>query len=198
MEIHHLRDRKNTKLFLPNSLKHLLRLTHQWRCKGMLGTCLTGYPVSSHITRHFIELLRISTHLCISSIADNRRRPLLTVADRPSYTGPRRRPPPPLRRSILRRRHHPRLLHRAQPPSFNNLAHEVITHLRNSSIPILPGLSNYEFVRAEAKFGFSFPPDLRTVLSVSLPISLGFPDWRAPTASNSVPPSTSPSPSPPL
>ncbi|KAK9166362.1 hypothetical protein Scep_001553 [Stephania cephalantha] len=68
-------------------------------------------------------------------------------------------------------------------PSFNNLAHKVITHLRNSSIPVLPGLSDSEFARAEAEFGFSFPPDLRAVLSAGLPVSPGFPDWRAPTAS---------------
>ncbi|KAK9096939.1 hypothetical protein Sjap_022436 [Stephania japonica] len=65
-------------------------------------------------------------------------------------------------------------------PSFTTLAHKVITHLRNSSVTVLPGLSDPEFARAEAEFGFSFPPDLRAVLSAGLPVGPGFPDWRAP------------------
>ncbi|KAK9169981.1 hypothetical protein Syun_002121 [Stephania yunnanensis] len=68
-------------------------------------------------------------------------------------------------------------------PSFNNLAHKVITYLRNSSIPVLHGLSNSKFARAKAEFDFSFPPDLRVVLSAGLLVSPGFPDWRAPTSS---------------
>lgn len=63
--------------------------------------------------------------------------------------------------------------------SFSSLADEVITHLRNSGIKVLPGLSDSEFARAEAEFGFVFPPDLRAVLSAGIPVGAGFPDWRS-------------------
>ncbi|KAK9285273.1 hypothetical protein L1049_024463 [Liquidambar formosana] len=63
--------------------------------------------------------------------------------------------------------------------SFTSLADKVITHLRNSGIQVQPGLSDAEFARAEAEFGFAFPPDLKAVLSAGLPVGPGFPDWRA-------------------
>ncbi|EEF38781.1 uncharacterized protein LOC8262900 [Ricinus communis] len=63
--------------------------------------------------------------------------------------------------------------------SFSSLADKVITHLRNSAIQVQPGLSDVEFARAEAEFGFAFPPDLRAVLSAGLPVGPGFPDWRS-------------------
>ena len=63
--------------------------------------------------------------------------------------------------------------------SFSSLAEKVITHLRNSGIQVQPGLSESEFARAEAEFGFAFPPDLKAVLSAGLPVGPGFPDWRA-------------------
>ncbi|CAL1408659.1 unnamed protein product [Linum trigynum] len=63
--------------------------------------------------------------------------------------------------------------------SFTSLADKVITHLRSSGIQVQPGLSDPEFARAEAEFGFSFPPDLRAVLSAGLPVGPGFPDWRS-------------------
>lgn len=63
--------------------------------------------------------------------------------------------------------------------SFSSLADKVLTHLRNSGIQVQPGLSDNEFARAEAEFGFAFPPDLRAVLSAGLPVGPGFPDWRA-------------------
>ncbi|KAF5752902.1 hypothetical protein HS088_TW01G00820 [Tripterygium wilfordii] len=66
--------------------------------------------------------------------------------------------------------------------SFSSLATKVINHLRDSGIQVQPGLSDAEFARAEAEFGFSFPPDLRAVLSAGLPVGPGFPDWRAPGA----------------
>ncbi|OVA15823.1 hypothetical protein BVC80_1825g69 [Macleaya cordata] len=67
--------------------------------------------------------------------------------------------------------------------SFSSLADKVISHLRNSDITVLPGLSDAEFARTEAEFGFAFPPDLRAVLSAGFPVGPGFPDWRA-TASS--------------
>ncbi|GAV73679.1 hypothetical protein CFOL_v3_17162 [Cephalotus follicularis] len=63
--------------------------------------------------------------------------------------------------------------------SFTSLADKVITHLRNSHVQVQQGLSDAEFARAEAEFGFTFPPDLRAVLSAGLPVGVGFPDWRA-------------------
>ncbi|XP_010263537.1 PREDICTED: uncharacterized protein LOC104601774 [Nelumbo nucifera] len=63
--------------------------------------------------------------------------------------------------------------------SFSSLADTVISHLRNSGIPVEEGLSDVEFARTEAEFGFAFPPDLQAVLSAGLPVGPGFPDWRA-------------------
>ncbi|KAB5547807.1 hypothetical protein DKX38_011213 [Salix brachista] len=63
--------------------------------------------------------------------------------------------------------------------SFSSLADKVITHLRNSGIQVQPGLTESEFARSEAEFGFAFPPDLRAVLSAGLPVGPGFPDWRS-------------------
>ncbi|GLT54120.1 hypothetical protein SLA2020_273470 [Shorea laevis] len=63
--------------------------------------------------------------------------------------------------------------------SFASLADKVMAHLRNSGIQVQPGLSDAEFARAEAEFGFVFPPDLRAVLSAGLPVGPGFPAWRA-------------------
>ncbi|XVE87126.1 hypothetical protein DITRI_Ditri18aG0091300 [Diplodiscus trichospermus] len=62
--------------------------------------------------------------------------------------------------------------------SFTSLADKVITHLRNSGFQVQAGLSDAEFARAEAEFGFVFPPDLRAILSAGLPVGPGFPDWR--------------------
>ncbi|KAH7847141.1 hypothetical protein Vadar_022431 [Vaccinium darrowii] len=66
--------------------------------------------------------------------------------------------------------------------SFTNLAEKVITHLKNSGVQIQPGLSDAEFARAEAEFGFAFPPDLRAILAAGLPVGPGFPDWRSGSA----------------
>lgn len=63
--------------------------------------------------------------------------------------------------------------------SFSSLANNVMTHLCNSGIRVEPGLSDAEFARAEAEFGFAFPPDLRAVLAAGLPVGAGFPDWRS-------------------
>ncbi|KAJ6989612.1 hypothetical protein NC653_018172 [Populus alba x Populus x berolinensis] len=54
--------------------------------------------------------------------------------------------------------------------SFSSLADKVITHLRSSGIQVQPGLTESEFARSEAEFGFAFPPDLRAVLSAGLPV----------------------------
>ncbi|KAK9067060.1 hypothetical protein SSX86_014384 [Deinandra increscens subsp. villosa] len=63
--------------------------------------------------------------------------------------------------------------------SFTSLADKVLTHLKNSGVQVQTGLSEKEFARAEAEFGFAFPPDLKAVLSAGLPVGPGFPDWRS-------------------
>ncbi|KAL4379941.1 hypothetical protein GQ457_02G014780 [Hibiscus cannabinus] len=63
--------------------------------------------------------------------------------------------------------------------SFSSLADKVIIHLREQGFKVQPGLSDAEFARAEAEFGFVFPPDLRGILSAGLPVGPGFPDWRS-------------------
>lgn len=63
--------------------------------------------------------------------------------------------------------------------SFTSLADKVLTHLKNSGVHVQSGLSESEFARAEAEFGFAFPPDLKAILSAGLPLGPGFPDWRS-------------------
>ncbi|KAI3785073.1 hypothetical protein L1987_44185 [Smallanthus sonchifolius] len=63
--------------------------------------------------------------------------------------------------------------------SFTSLADKVLTHLKNSGVQVQQGLSEKEFARAEAEFGFALPPDLKAVLSAGLPVGPGFPDWRS-------------------
>ncbi|XP_075514903.1 uncharacterized protein LOC142549699 [Primulina tabacum] len=63
--------------------------------------------------------------------------------------------------------------------SFSSLAEKVIGHLKSSGVRVQAGLSEPEFALAEAEFGFAFPPDLKAVLSMGLPVGTGFPDWRS-------------------
>jgi len=63
--------------------------------------------------------------------------------------------------------------------SFSPEADKIITNLRNSGIQVQPGLSEAEFARLEAEFGFIFPPDLHAILTAGLPVGAGFPDWRS-------------------
>ncbi|XP_065876729.1 uncharacterized protein [Euphorbia lathyris] len=63
--------------------------------------------------------------------------------------------------------------------SFAAYAKTLIHQLNNLNIPILPGLNDQEFSSLESSFGFSFPPDLRSILQEGLPISPHFPNWRS-------------------
>jgi hypothetical protein len=71
--------------------------------------------------------------------------------------------------------------------SFHGVAGAVLAHLRANGVAVLPGLSDSEFARAEAEFGFAFPPDLRAVLALGLRAAFDLPvaaspcDWRLPT-----------------
>ncbi|KAG5028846.1 hypothetical protein JHK87_012360 [Glycine soja] len=60
--------------------------------------------------------------------------------------------------------------------SFTSLANKVINHLRNSSIHVQHGLSDVEFTRVQAEFGFMFPLNLHVALTASLPIGSRFHD----------------------
>lgn len=62
--------------------------------------------------------------------------------------------------------------------SFSAYARSVIDHLKKFQIPIAEGLSDEEFDRIEATFGFTFPPDLKGILQEGLPVGAGFPNWR--------------------
>lgn len=55
----------------------------------------------------------------------------------------------------------------------------ILELLRDAKIELAPGLSEVETQRAETIYGFRFPPDLRELLQIALPISERFPDWRA-------------------
>lgn len=64
--------------------------------------------------------------------------------------------------------------------SFSLFAKKVIENLKKKHrIPIDKGLSDEEFVRIEAAFSLTFPPDLRAILQEGLPVGVGFPDWRS-------------------
>jgi hypothetical protein len=51
--------------------------------------------------------------------------------------------------------------------------------LASAGIQIDAGLSDQEVVEIEAKFAFQFPPDLRNFLSIGLPVSHRWLDWRS-------------------
>jgi hypothetical protein len=64
------------------------------------------------------------------------------------------------------------------PPLHGRLAG---TRLEPSTetISFEDGLTADEFDGIERRFGFTFPADLRLFLSLGLPVSKGFPDWRS-------------------
>ena len=50
--------------------------------------------------------------------------------------------------------------------------------LERAGVSFAPGLSDAQFERAERRFGFVFPDDLRAFLAFALPTGQGFHDWR--------------------
>ena len=52
------------------------------------------------------------------------------------------------------------------------------TILASAGVQFDGGLTDEEFRRVERTLGFQFPPDLRAFLSVGLPVSDGWVDWR--------------------
>eukprot|EP01018_Ginkgo_biloba_P016597 Gb_20863 [translate_table: standard] len=63
--------------------------------------------------------------------------------------------------------------------SFAAYARSVIDHLKRCQVPIARGLTDQEFGAIQATFGFTFPPDLRSILQEGLPVGVGFPNWRS-------------------
>lgn len=63
--------------------------------------------------------------------------------------------------------------------SFSAYACSILDKLKKCKVPIADGLSDEEFERIEATYGFTFPPDLKGVLQEGLPVGAGFPNWRA-------------------
>lgn len=62
--------------------------------------------------------------------------------------------------------------------SFSAYARSVIDHLKKCEVPIAEGLSEEEFEKIEATYGFTFPPDLKGILQEGVPVGPGFPNWR--------------------
>ncbi|GAB2231705.1 hypothetical protein Drorol1_Dr00010717 [Drosera rotundifolia] len=56
----------------------------------------------------------------------------------------------------------------------------LLANLRSAAVTLLPGLSDSILCRIEADLNFTFPPDLRSLLSSALPSGPRFPDWRSP------------------
>ncbi|TXG59996.1 hypothetical protein EZV62_014569 [Acer yangbiense] len=63
--------------------------------------------------------------------------------------------------------------------SFAAYAKTLLDHLESLNIPILDGLTDVEFADIESSFNFTFPPDLRSILQVGLPVGPSFPNWRS-------------------
>lgn len=62
--------------------------------------------------------------------------------------------------------------------SFAAYAMNLIDYLKSCNVPVEEGLTDAEFCSIESTFGFTFPPDLRSVLQEGLPVGSGFPNWR--------------------
>ncbi|KAF9622959.1 hypothetical protein IFM89_035674 [Coptis chinensis] len=58
-------------------------------------------------------------------------------------------------------------------------AKTVIDHLKSCKVAVAEGLTNEEFSSIESSFHFTFPPDLRSILTEGLPVGPGFINWRS-------------------
>ncbi|KAL1824198.1 hypothetical protein ACET3Z_010976 [Daucus carota] len=63
--------------------------------------------------------------------------------------------------------------------SFAAYAKNLIDTLINSNVQVTHGLTDSEFSCIESTYGFTFPPDLRSILREGLPVDVGFPNWRS-------------------
>ncbi|KAJ3697143.1 hypothetical protein LUZ61_000848 [Rhynchospora tenuis] len=110
---------------------------------------------------------------------------MVDVAQRTATLPPPHPTPAPLRRlSGLRRLSvrassaTPSTPSRTAVSSFADLASSILSHLSLSTVQIEPGLSDSDLLRIESELSITFPPDLRTLLSLGLPSGTGFPNWR--------------------
>jgi hypothetical protein len=55
---------------------------------------------------------------------------------------------------------------------------EEITILKKANIRLEDGLTNEEILAIEEGFQIQFPPDLKALLQIALPVSEKFPNWR--------------------
>jgi hypothetical protein len=55
---------------------------------------------------------------------------------------------------------------------------QIKAGLERAGVSFSPGLTPIEFRAAEARYGFEFPPDLRSFLGLAMPVGGKFPDWR--------------------
>ena len=56
---------------------------------------------------------------------------------------------------------------------------ETVDSLEARGLEFDAGLSDQEVAEVEERYGFSFPPDLRSLLQTALPVSDRFPNWRS-------------------
>jgi hypothetical protein len=56
---------------------------------------------------------------------------------------------------------------------------ELIELLDRANVVFVDGLTDAEVSEIEAKYGFHFPPDLRSLLQTALPTGFGFLNWRS-------------------
>lgn len=56
---------------------------------------------------------------------------------------------------------------------------DIVSQMKDVGVEFSPGLTDAEAARAESRYGFRFPPDLRAFLLTALPRGEKFPDWRS-------------------
>eukprot|EP00928_Gymnodinium_smaydae_P080626 TRINITY_DN64293_c0_g1_i1.p1 TRINITY_DN64293_c0_g1~~TRINITY_DN64293_c0_g1_i1.p1 ORF type:complete len:279 (-),score=46.65 TRINITY_DN64293_c0_g1_i1:23-829(-) len=73
-----------------------------------------------------------------------------------------------------------------KPPLSNDEAAALQATMKAKEVAEFEaGLTDEEFESIEQRFGMTFPPELRTFLSVGLPVGSGFPNWRTWMGDNS-------------
>lgn len=55
---------------------------------------------------------------------------------------------------------------------------QIVAVLLRAGVTFSPGLAPSEFIAAESRYDFEFPPDLRKFLAFAMPTGEKFPDWR--------------------
>jgi hypothetical protein len=55
----------------------------------------------------------------------------------------------------------------------------LIQFLKDRSVVFNEGLTKEEFIELKNRFNIEFPPDLKSILSIALPVTQHFPNWRS-------------------